>query len=308
MAKKKKSNLSKEDHERILRLFTDKLVSISDLAKQFHISQSGIRNIINNKRSVVINHRQLYGRNEARTEDLYDEVWVPVQLDTKTRYLVSNYGRVKSFYGDEKGTVIKGKMNAGYLQFDYVCQVEKKKKSTLIHRIVANHFLPAPEENQRSIIHLDGNKANNEASNLKWVTRSEASAFGIAANPDAIKERALQRTQGAKLSLGKVEMIRKLLADPNRKTRKKMIAKQFGISEMSLYRIQNGVMWGQKGTQLEYHKKEVPDLLSDEKVMAIKQMLRDNQMSQKGIALHFKLSESVISRIKSGKTYKNVGE
>ncbi len=306
MAKKKKNQLSKEDHDKILRLFTDKLVSINELAKQYQVSQSGIRNIINNKRSVVINHRQLYGRNEARTEDVKDEVWVPLQLKTKTHYMVSNYGRIKSFYGSENGTIIKGKMNAGYLQFDYVCQEEKKKKSTLVHRIVATHFLPQPAENELSIIHLDGNKANNAVTNLKWVTRSDASAFGIAANPDAIKQRALQRTQGAKLTLGKVEMIRKLLADPNRKTRKKMIAKQFGISEMSLYRIQNGVMWGQKGTQLEYNKKEVPDLLSEEKVKAIKEMLRDKQMTQKQIAAHFQLSESVISRIKSGKTYRNI--
>jgi hypothetical protein len=32
--------------------------------------------------------------------------------------------------------------------------------------------------------------------------------------------------------------------DPNRKTRLKLIAKQFGISEMQLYRIKSGENWG----------------------------------------------------------------
>jgi DNA-binding phage protein len=42
----------------------------------------------------------------------------------------------------------------------------------------------------------------------------------------------------------KVRMIKKILNDPKRKTRLKIIAKQFGISEMQLYRIKKGVHWG----------------------------------------------------------------
>jgi hypothetical protein len=39
-------------------------------------------------------------------------------------------------------------------------------------------------------------------------------------------------------------MIKRKLSDPKRKTRMKMIAKQFGISEMQLYRIKTGENWG----------------------------------------------------------------
>ena len=38
--------------------------------------------------------------------------------------------------------------------------------------------------------------------------------------------------------------IKKMLANPNRKTRLRLIAKQFGISEMQLYRIKSGENWG----------------------------------------------------------------
>ena len=37
--------------------------------------------------------------------------------------------------------------------------------------------------------------------------------------------------------------IKKMIQDPNRKTRMKLIAKQFGISEMQLYRIKSGENW-----------------------------------------------------------------
>jgi DNA-binding Xre family transcriptional regulator len=38
--------------------------------------------------------------------------------------------------------------------------------------------------------------------------------------------------------------IKKILANPNRKTRMKIIARRFGISEMQLYRIKSGKNWG----------------------------------------------------------------
>jgi uncharacterized protein YjcR len=37
--------------------------------------------------------------------------------------------------------------------------------------------------------------------------------------------------------------IKKLLAKPNRTTRLKMIAKQFGVSEMQISRIKSGENW-----------------------------------------------------------------
>lgn len=39
-------------------------------------------------------------------------------------------------------------------------------------------------------------------------------------------------------------LIKKMLADPKRKTRQKMIARQFGVSEMQISRIKSGENWG----------------------------------------------------------------
>ena len=52
-------------------------------------------------------------------------------------------------------------------------------------------------------------------------------------------------SDGRKLTVTKVMLIKKLLAKPDQKTRLKMIAKQFGVSEMQIRRIKSGENWSQ---------------------------------------------------------------
>jgi hypothetical protein len=46
------------------------------------------------------------------------------------------------------------------------------------------------------------------------------------------------------LSYAQAVVLKKKLLDPNRKTRIRILAKQFGVSEMQLYRIKSGENWG----------------------------------------------------------------
>ena len=51
-------------------------------------------------------------------------------------------------------------------------------------------------------------------------------------------------TPSAKLTETQVIRLKKKLFDPNRRTRLKILAKQFGVSEMQLHRIKTGENWG----------------------------------------------------------------
>ena len=99
------------------------------------------------------------------------EIWT--KIEGFSNYEVSSLGRVKSLNWNNTG---KEKMmslcmvSSGYLS---TCLYkDKKQKMALIHRLVANAFIPNLE-NKPQVNHIDGNKTNNCVSNLEWATREE---------------------------------------------------------------------------------------------------------------------------------------
>lgn len=103
-----------------------------------------------------------------------EEIWKDV--DGYPGYQVSNYGRVKSYLrlGNDKNRfrIIKFVSCRGYWRFTIT--KDKKHQSKMVHRLVAEAFIPNPY-NKPQINHKDGIKTNNHVSNLEWVTISENS-------------------------------------------------------------------------------------------------------------------------------------
>ena len=86
------------------------------------------------------------------------------------KYEISNFGRVNSFYKKKPNIFFFIYNTQGY---PYVnLYYNKAHKAEMIHRLVANAFVPNPK-GYNIVMHLDDNKTNNNANNLRWGTQKE---------------------------------------------------------------------------------------------------------------------------------------
>ncbi|AHN22719.1 NUMOD4 domain-containing protein [Lysinibacillus varians] len=97
-------------------------------------------------------------------------------------YEASNTGQIRS--KDEKVThsvkhgrrVWKGRVLKQKVGKDKSCRVslykDKKEKTWLVHRLIAKTFIPEVE-GKDYINHIDGNRLNNDVTNLEWCNHKE---------------------------------------------------------------------------------------------------------------------------------------
>lgn len=84
-------------------------------------------------------------------------------------YEVSSDGRIRNV---TNGRILKQKIRSnGYADITVSLESRESKKTFRVHRIVAQVFLPNPD-NLPQINHKDGNKLNNSISNLEWCDQS----------------------------------------------------------------------------------------------------------------------------------------
>lgn len=109
----------------------------------------------------------LFGDEFYMDEYYSDERWKPIFGDD--RYFISNYARVWSCVSDQFMKV-KPMDKHGHLG---VCLMYNgRPEYYYIHRLVAQHFIPNPN-NYPVVRHLDDNPYNNELENLCWGTQRD---------------------------------------------------------------------------------------------------------------------------------------
>ena len=139
------------------------------------------------------------------------EIWKDIE-GYEGLYQVSNYGRVRSLdryvkQNHNTKQLKKGKLIQpikdckGYLRLK-LCK-ENTSKRVKIHRLVAQAFIPNPE-NKPQVNHIDGNKTNNRIQNLEWCTNSEnqihAYKMGLNKITEEQRRKISQRQKGRKVT------------------------------------------------------------------------------------------------------------
>lgn len=102
------------------------------------------------------------------------EIWRDIK-DYEGLYQVSNTGKIKSLDRKVWNYIKKGKIIKTHIVVDYeyvVLYKNKTQKNYRVHRLVANAFILNPN-NYKEVNHIDGNKLNNNVSNLEWCSRSQ---------------------------------------------------------------------------------------------------------------------------------------
>ena len=111
-------------------------------------------------------------------------------LDTYTSFIMNGRNIVKFIRGREL-IPLKGKN--GY--FTISLHMNGNMRRVPIHRLVAEAFLPNPE-NKRTVNHKNGIKTDNNLENLEWATDSENILHAVRTGLMNVRKRILQIKNG----------------------------------------------------------------------------------------------------------------
>lgn len=182
-----------------------------------------------------INSEKAFERHLLNNPDLPNEIWKDV-VGYEGYYKVSNFGRIRSFVlGGYNGCILSQTTHKqGYKRINL--SDGKSDSEHLVHRLVATAFTPNPY-GKETVNHIDGNKSNNNVSNLEWATQSENNRHAIRTGLKIFTEKnRLASTRGFKISRDQVADIRirflkgKSLSE---------LAKMYSVSKAQICRIVN---------------------------------------------------------------------
>lgn len=160
-----------------------------------------------------------------------EEIWATVSVNTL--YEVSSLGNVRRI----GGRVLKpSTINTGY-QFVSLSMKGVVKHHT-VHRLVCMAFCGQPSA-KMTVNHKDGDKLNNRATNLEWVTYKEnnmhALATGLRRHPDQRGERNAR----SKLTF---DAAREIVENPL-KLKGVELARKFGVSPQLISDVKRRKCW-----------------------------------------------------------------
>lgn len=166
-------------------------------------------------------------------------------------YEVSNKGRVRSWRDCNEGKreeprILKaGTTKAGYKLVSFWDNDNKKHHSFNVHRLVAEAFIPNPE-NKPYVNHSDSDRSNNTVNNLEWVTAKENNTHAMEAGRmdlSGLEDRKGETHGMSKLTREAVIDIKKTARDNGYFYGLKELAEKYDVSTTTIQYVVNGHTW-----------------------------------------------------------------
>jgi hypothetical protein len=144
-------------------------------------------------------------------------IWI-----NKHGHIILYEPRIKKYYF-KKANIISSR----YYRFQY------KHKNFLLHRVLAETFIPNPL-NKPQINHKDGNKLNNNINNLEWVTAKENFHHAV---------RVLKTINIIRTNKINEDIVKSIKQDLNNGYRNITIAKKYNIHQDTVSKIRHNIQW-----------------------------------------------------------------
>lgn len=181
---------------------------------------------------------------EQKISNFWNERWVLIVAKAPTKqkdYYFSDYGRLKSVDKiTQRETLLKGSITVqGYQQINLKLK-DNVRQGFYVHKLVAEAFCNRKSEDHKFAIHIDRNNLNNHYENLQWVTQREMTDLQIKHGVYDPENR--KRGSHCKMNPARVRLLKRRLKEG--KTKKKILAKNFGITVEQLRKIEKGIDWG----------------------------------------------------------------
>ena len=148
---------------------------------------------------------------------------------------------------DENGNVFSVRNNkllkrmmfpSGY-EYVHLCNGKGKTKLFRVHRLVAETFIPNPN-NLPEVNHKDGDKLNNNVKNLEWCTNLENMRHSVETGLRNIKG---ENNPSAKLTIKDVINIRKEYIPKSKEFGTVALARKYGVTNVMIGKIIRNECW-----------------------------------------------------------------
>lgn len=177
-----KYKIIRENRDGTNAVVYDNIEKVIDFILENNLSTASRRSITTNLKKPLLKFEHAPGRvckssygyiwKYAPLDLIEGEIWLSVKMlfPTALDYKISTFGRVQS----PIDRILTGALNGGYRSISLGLNGKHYK----IHRLVAKLFIPNPL-NKKCVNHIDGNKTNNNVTNLEWVTHAENAQHAV---------------------------------------------------------------------------------------------------------------------------------